>query len=47
MEETGESLPKLIERYNREMGKQDAKSEDVVETIENDYGNISHDRGLN
>lgn len=47
MEETGESLPKLIERYNREMGKQDAKSEDVVETIENDYGNISHERGLN
>lgn len=38
MEETGESLPRLIERYNREMEKEGADSKEVVETIENDYG---------
>lgn len=44
MEETGDSLPKLIERYNREMSKEGAKSEDVVDTIEQDYGNVEHNR---
>lgn len=42
MEETGDSLPKLIERYNREMEKEGAKSEEVVDTIEEDYGNVEH-----
>lgn len=44
MENTGDSLPKLIERYNREMSKEGSKSEDVVDTIEQDYGNIEHHR---
>lgn len=44
MEDTGDSLPKLIERYNREMSKEGAKSEDVVDTIEQDYGNVEHHR---
>ena len=44
MEETGESMPALVERYNREMAKEGAKSEKVVETIEADYQNISHER---
>ena len=42
MEDTGESLPKLIERYNREMEKEGADSKDVVDTIEYDYGNVGH-----
>lgn len=42
MEDTGESLPKLIERYNREMAKEGVDSKDVVETIEYDYGNVGH-----
>lgn len=42
MEDTGESLPKLIERYNREMAKEGADSKDVVDTIEYDYGNVGH-----
>ncbi len=40
MDDTGESLPKLIERYNREMANEGADSKDVVNTIEQDYGNI-------
>lgn len=44
MEDTGDSLPKLIERYNREMEKEGAKSEEVVDTIEEDYGNVEHHR---
>lgn len=44
MEDTGDSLPKLIERYNREMAKEGAKSEEVVDTIEEDYGNVEHNR---
>ena len=47
MEETGESLPTLIERYNREMtnaeGQADSKS--VVESIIDDYQMVSHERG--
>lgn len=43
MDETGESLPKLIERYHREMQK-GVESEKAVQTIEEDYGNVSHER---
>lgn len=44
MESTGESLPMLIERYNREMtGKNPEESENVVDTIETDYGNVQHE----
>ena len=46
MEETGESLPKLIERYNREM-QTSQSSEQAVETIESDYENISHEHKRN
>lgn len=45
MEETGDSLPKLIERYENEM--RDKKLEDsqqVVEEIEADYGMVNHER---
>lgn len=41
MEDTGESLPKLIERYNREMANEGADSKNVVDTIEQDYGNVN------
>ena len=44
MKNTGDSLPALVERYNREMSKPGAKSEKIVETIESDYQNISHER---
>lgn len=45
MESTGDSLPKLIERYNRDMnGKNAEQSKEVVEEIEADYGNVSHER---
>ncbi|MCI8273757.1 MAG: hypothetical protein HFJ55_06735 [Clostridia bacterium] len=43
VDETGESLQKLIERYNKEMQKEGAESKKVVETIESDYENISHE----
>ena len=43
MNETGESLPKLIERYNREMQKEGADSKKAVQTIEDDYGSVSHE----
>lgn len=45
MEETGDSLPKLIERYENEM--QDRKPEDaqqVVEEIEADYDMVNHNK---
>lgn len=42
MEDTGDSLPKLIERYNREMTEEGANSQEVVDKIEQDYGNINH-----
>lgn len=41
IEDTGESLPKLIERYNREIEKEGTDSEGVVEIIEQDYGNVN------
>lgn len=44
MDDTGESLPKLIERYNREITKSDSNSKDVVDTIEQDYGNVNRQR---
>ena len=40
VDETGESLVKLVERYNREMQKPDAEPKKVVETIEDEYGAI-------
>lgn len=43
VDETGESLVKLVERYNREMQKPDAEPKKVVEIIEADYGAISHE----
>ena len=43
MDETGESLPALVERYNREMTKEGADSEETVETIKSDYKNVSHE----
>ena len=43
MDETGESLPKLIERYNRER-QRGADSKQAVQIIEEDYGNVSHER---
>lgn len=43
MNETGESLPKLIERYNRER-QRGADSKQAVQIIEEDYGNVSHER---
>ena len=43
VDETGESLVKLVERYNREMQKSDADPKKVIETIEADYGAISHE----
>lgn len=47
MDDTGESLPKLIERYNREMQKEGVESEKAVQTIEEDYGNVSHEHNRN
>ncbi len=44
MEETGESLPQLVERYNRDMakaGQSDSKS--VVQSIIDDYEAVSHE----
>lgn len=41
MEDTGESLPKLIERYKKEMANEGTDSKDVVDTIEQDYGNVN------
>lgn len=46
MGETGESLPELIERYNREISKEGADSKKVVEIIEYDYGIVNHQKDL-
>lgn len=46
MEKTGESLPQLIERYNREISKEGADSKKVVEIIEYDYGIVNHQKDL-
>lgn len=45
MEETGESLPTLIERYDRDMtkGGEKADSKSVVQNIIDDYDMISHE----
>ena len=45
MEETGESLPTLIERYDRDMAKggEKADSKSVVQNIIDDYDMISHE----
>ena len=43
VDETGESLVKLVERYNREMQKPDAEPKKVVKIIEADYGAISRE----
>lgn len=40
MEATGESLPKLIERYNKEITNKDPN--EAISTIEEDYGNVMH-----
>lgn len=42
-EETGESLLKLVERYNKEVSEKGLEPTKAVQTIENDYGNISHE----
>lgn len=44
MEDTGESLPKLIERYNREITKDGADEQSVIDVIEQDYGNVNRER---
>lgn len=42
MESTGDSLPKLIERYNREMtGKNPQEAPKVVDTIVDDYDTVN------
>lgn len=45
MEDTGESLPTLIERYNRDMAKAEgqADSKSVVQDIIDDYKAVSHE----
>ena len=47
MEETGERLPELVERYNRDMAKNEgqADSKSVVQNIIDDYQMVSHERG--
>lgn len=47
MEETGESLPKLIERYDRETKDNGLNPSDAVKIIEQDFENVSHQRGTN
>ena len=41
MNETGDSLTELIERYNREI--KEKSPEEAIETIEQDYGNVQHE----
>lgn len=44
MEETGESLPQLVERYNRDMAKAgQSDSQSVVQSIIEDYEAVSHE----
>ena len=44
MEDTGESLPTLIERYNRDMAKaEQSDSKSVVQSIIDDYEAVSHE----
>ena len=45
MEETGDSLPKLIERYENEMKDRNPEdAQQVVEEIEADYGMVNRER---
>ena len=44
MEETGESLPQLVERYNRDMAKAgQSDSQSVVQSIIDDYEAVLHE----
>ena len=45
MEETGESLPKLVERFNSEMAQSDGKEEpkSIIQRIIEDYQMVSHE----
>ena len=45
MEETGESLPQLVERFNKDMAKSDGKEEpkSIVQNIIDDYKMVSHE----
>lgn len=45
MEETGESLPKLVERYNSEMAQSSGKEEpkNIIQKIIEDYAMVSHE----
>ena len=45
MEETGESLPNLVERYNNEMTKSNGKEQpqSIIQRIIEDYQMVSHE----
>ena len=45
MEETGDSLPNLVERYNNEMAKSSGKEEskNIVQKIIDDYQMAFHE----
>ena len=43
MKETGESLPRLIERYNREINDNGHDSKEAVDIMEEDFGRVNHD----
>lgn len=46
MQKTGESLPQLVERFNKDMEKNDGKKENdtIVQDIIEDYSMITHER---
>ena len=45
MEETGESLPELVERYNKDMAASGGKEEpkNIIQRIIEDYQMVSHE----
>lgn len=43
MEDTGESLTELIERFDRETIQRNKTPEQAIEEIEEDYGNVQHE----
>lgn len=43
MKDTGESLPKLIERYNREMENNGHDSKKAVDIMEDDFGKVNRE----
>ena len=43
MEDTGESLTELIERFDRETIERNKTPEQAIEDIEEDYGNVQHE----